>query len=1514
MHIRERLRAAFLQKQASQICWQCVLSGRRQSYRSIQSEAKRRRASPKAIEVPVTDEPRAVGFSKIILKQPTIADDVINSSLDANGEWLFVRKVRIHETKNALDGWITQDERKARVSSSRASKIEEQPAVSDDVSTPLDPHENASLVRQVSVHSTQNSPGGWITRDEKRARVSSAHENLELVRQVRIHGTQNAPGGWINQDEKGARMLSSRAAKIEEQPTIADDVSNSLNPQENGPLVRQVYIHGTQNAPGGWITQDEWRSRVLERLAAKRKRVSLANSPNDPEHTNVDPQRPYRLRTRYPPKPKIHLVESKRRQVFRYTGGARVDNGTQRPNDDLLEETEDLLKRWEEGPKPHRHKQSLRTIAPSRSAPLIKYHLSSFEDTAYTQEEDFDQSTSAVASSSDSMNDHDHIQAREVDQERDVDRPPLNNTVLWSPRESNAHLNSHKSSPERHPWLAGARKLTTGLEMQELRPRLPTENLWGSVARLHTSAAPLQNLSTSSTDPESCSHLPAIQDVGIHEHLKLWQQQQDSEKPEHFSQSSEPLGDPITSRNSISQSADDDSGKLSDDTQYDESDGMDLVAASVVDQEGETDDHHFLRPGDVVDYSTSSDSMLAVFIQNIGIQAQFYTMQGTWFQKSSRRVMFSIPGFFAPDELIPLIPYLPDKEIDEAALDQLQVMDVNVPREVGAHLISKLQACYRASAEVYREHLERFDRAHPLLAEKSSRRMLSLSEVARIILQKQSEEELTDIMLWTVHKRLVKDQKFRPLSARFHRTHPVWIVSTTDHIHDFEQVQRWLREYLEGLIAQATSSQGSSDEPHELDISELNPTPRFIEKARGIIQRSRLNRKVTAHYGIGPSSQHFREDRNLVHVSCLTKFDPREKMIIDYLADMCVTFTIPNRGGGTWSLGSMLLRSTGMYEGHELNLLAGSLFLRELGVIAPWESRKWYDPQIRLPSGHDAETKQLCDRVQASVCAMHDAGKEPEDSLKGIRRDWGDMPVYCIDSASAMVIDDGISLEKVEGQDSVYWVHTHVANPSAFIGPDSIAGRYAQTLFETLYLPEKVFPMLNSQLSQQHFSLANDRPVLTFSAKLAEDGSILDTQVTPGWIHNVKRLTHDTVDGVLGFQHDASLHNSTVLSVGQQVKQEPTAPSETPLSLEEKSELMILRELGSARRSKRGSDGATLHKGYDQIVNDPYVYTNPKGLGQTFSLDHAREFHGDPFISWEARDADETSALGTDSTVVFVGEIMLLTGEVAGLWCSERNIPIPYRGTVLNPSESQTAEEYRAEFITPALEAEKYIPAMHFQKYNHKLGQSALRSHPFPHAIIGSKTYAKVTSPLRRYPDMLIHWQVQAALLHEARHGPDSLISETTRPSDDGYLPFSRAAIDALLPGFETRERAMNDVARETKSHWIIQLIHRAFHHNEDKLPDIFDVLVDTGPQRRNVKGAAIGTIKQLSGIVGNLLVEGEAVKKAGGLQVEDWWKCRIAYVDNLAAKIFMEPVSLVSRDLEKGGWSAVGASAKGGN
>lgn len=647
-------------------------------------------------------------------------------------------------------------------------------------------------------------------------------------------------------------------------------------------------------------------------------------------------------------------------------------------------------------------------------------------------------------------------------------------------------------------------------------------------------------------------------------------------------------------------------------------------------------------------------------------------MQGEWFHRSTVAAKFAAHNMFAPQELAPILPYLPDGEIHPRELDKYKVMDSMVPREVTRSVLEKLQAFHRATAELYRGNVERLDRAHSLLAHSHKVKMMTLQEIALEVLQKRHTSQLTDVMLWTVHSVLERNPGFRQIAGHHHRLLPMWRVSPLKQLQDYEQVRAWIRDYLEGVVTQATTFNDlSSADWIQESLKDSNPIPGFIKKAQRLIRTSRSHRKVSAPSVIGPSFRQVGpiESHNeaIVKFSTVTTWNPMEQAVIKFLHSFAITRDIPKLGSA-FSLAPMLLRAVNMYEGYELDEQTATLLLKEMGVVAPWEDRAIFNSMLRLPVSHDPTARLLQESALESVAAIEQQTGGLEDSMAGLRKDWGNMPVYCIDSASAQEIDDGVSLERVQGDDSTFWVHIHIANPSAFIKPDNAIARYAAILLESIYLLDKSYTMLSPRLTQRHFSLARDRPVLTMSAKLTSNGDMLATEITPGWIRNVKRLTPDQVDRELGSTGNSSSKTSRVLRVGHLVEADSCARTQDPLSSSdilsssEISDLRKLEELGQARHRKRSSSpyaAGEFVRTMGDWVPDPQVYIQKDGLGPTFLASYGRQVMGDPAISWEARDINLFGEGIPGNTLV--KELMIIAGEAAAQWCSARNIPGIYR-------------------------------------------------------------------------------------------------------------------------------------------------------------------------------------------------------------------------------------------------------------
>lgn len=887
----------------------------------------------------------------------------------------------------------------------------------------------------------------------------------------------------------------------------------------------------------------------------------------------------------------------------------------------------------------------------------------------------------------------------------------------------------------------------------------------------------------------------------------------------------------------------------------------------------------------------ASEPVLAIFVRNVAVQCQFYTIRGEWVNRQPVCARWAVSRFVDPHDLNEILPYLSAEEVTEEKMNRFQPLDVHAPRGAGAKVIEQMSLFHRAADAVFRKHADRISRLYEIIAPSEAfadRTFMSLRDIAMKVLRMEDPSELTQPMMWAIHRALAQCQNITWHQMNY-RQNPVYEIYPRQCLKHISQVREWVREYQEGMIQETTNaSLFSIDSTLMAAKRSLNPIATFVKKARAAIQQSRQTRPLSRSGFIGPSSR--REDDNKYGTRykeiCMQEFDSNDKIIIHYL-DAWATSSYLNGYTNLASLGPMILRATGMYEGFELDEARGFTLLQELGVITPWENRTVYQLRtLKLP-GHDSEFGE-------ASRLLFDARKEskkfePKDSMDDLRKDWGEMPVFCIDSAETLERDDGVSVELVDNDPTACWLHVHVANPSAFITPDSAKAKYAASLAESIYFPERKYAMLAPGLTNDHLSLANDRPCITFSAKISVDGAILEKCVTPGVVRNVHYLTPRMVGQGLGLtKTDEESESVSILTVGGRMPNMPLDDSDqTAKALTDPGHIRLLHrllELGEAARHKRAQAGAPdFFPLYLTASVYPIVYLN-KVVSKPFKIENktVRQFEGDPIIALQRT----TEVYGRVARMV--SDLMVIAGDVAASWCSERNIPIPYRGILRNPEPASPPELFKREILDPKIARYGHADQSDLLRYMRLVGQAQASSRPLEHPTLGLPAYCKATSPLRRYIDMYVHWQIEAAIRHEAATGT-SLIGST----DDSYLPFSRAQVEEYAGGAMHREKTISRGKTLSTRHWICQALFRAFYFKEASLPETFEVRATggwDGVRRGHLPGIFLWNMKVQ-------LKNSPVVVKEGGWRVGDVWEAKLVGVDTYHKNIDMEPIKLIQRE-----------------
>ncbi len=143
-----------------------------------------------------------------------------------------------------------------------------------------------------------------------------------------------------------------------------------------------------------------------------------------------------------------------------------------------------------------------------------------------------------------------------------------------------------------------------------------------------------------------------------------------------------------------------------------------------------------------------------------------------------------------------------------------------------------------------------------------------------------------------------------------------------------------------------------------------------------------------------------------------------------------------------------------------------------------------------------------------------------------------------------------------------------------------------------------------------------------------------------------------------------------------------------------------------------------------------------------------------------------------------VAEMMILAGQIAGNYGSEHDLPLPYRG---QPQPELPPEEELLQ-----------LPAgfVRFCAIRRCMPRSETSMAPIRHASLGLDSYVQVTSPIRRYTDLLAHFQIKAHLRGEE-------------------LPFSRSELQEIVYSVTSSAYEATLVERQTNRYWALEYLRR---------------------------------------------------------------------------------------------------------
>ena len=336
-----------------------------------------------------------------------------------------------------------------------------------------------------------------------------------------------------------------------------------------------------------------------------------------------------------------------------------------------------------------------------------------------------------------------------------------------------------------------------------------------------------------------------------------------------------------------------------------------------------------------------------------------------------------------------------------------------------------------------------------------------------------------------------------------------------------------------------------------------------------------------------------------------------------------------------------------------------------------------------------------------------------EIDLKEIekRKDFRKDIVFTIDGEDAKDLDDAVSIEKTSQE--TFLLNVHIADVSYYVKEDSFLDKEAILRGTSVYMLNRVIPMLPKELSNGICSLneGQDRLTLSVLMEIDKNGDVISSDITKGIIKVTKRMSYTGVQALLDYIENPKQQNKLIKEYIPYEKQ-----------------LKLMAELAQILENKRKKQGyldldipeskITLNKSGHTINVEKYEVKFANTIIEQFMLT-ANEVVAEKFYWLEAPFIYRVHESPDQEKITELNRFLYNFGyKIKG---KTENIHPKVFSDILEDIKGKEEDMVISNLILRTLKVARY------------------EAQNKGHFGIASKYYCHFTSPIRRYPDLYIH-------------------------------------------------------------------------------------------------------------------------------------------------------------------------------